>query len=161
MSPFTAISSDAIMINREDVHQLLASFSRHGFELEELHWPSVEHYFQAMKFAGTGLQDKIRQAGHPRDAQHLAKRNFWRVRRDWKKVQRVVMTRGTYIKCRTHPEVAEALLATGDKMLVENSTYDHFWGCGRDGRGNNYYGKMLMDVRDRLNKELASATHTD
>ncbi len=63
------------------------------------------------------------------------------------------MTRGTYIKCLTHPEVKEALLATGDKVIVENSLYDHFWGCGRDQRGHNYYGKMLMDVRKRLRKD--------
>lgn len=160
MSLFTAIPADAVMMNREDANELLASFSKHGFDLEELHWPSVEHYFHAMKFTGTELAEKIRLCGHPKEAQKLAKRHFWRVRRDWKKIQRVVMTRGTYIKCRTHQEVADALLATGDKMLVEQSLYDHFWGCGRDGRGDNYYGKMLMDVRDRLKQELSATSQT-
>ena len=60
------------------------------------------------------------------------------------------MTRGVYTKCRTHPEVAERLLSTGARKLVENNNYDYFWGCGRDRRGHNYYGKVLMDVRSKL-----------
>ena len=63
------------------------------------------------------------------------------------------MTRAVYIKCRTHSEVSQALLATGKETLVESSQYDYFWGCGRDGRGNNAFGKVLMAVRDKLTQE--------
>ena len=63
------------------------------------------------------------------------------------------MTRGFYIKCRTHPEVAKALLATDTRKIVESSMYDYYWGCGRDGRGHNTYGKVLMAVRDKLKTE--------
>ena len=66
------------------------------------------------------------------------------------------MTRGTYIKCRTHPEVAAALLATGDLLIIETSQYDYYWGCGRDLRGDNVYGKVLMNVRTQLRKEAAA-----
>ena len=31
--------------------------------------------------------------------------------------------------------------------------YDCYWGCGRDTRGLNTYGKVLMNVRARLRKE--------
>jgi len=65
----------------------------------------------------------------------------------------VIMTRALYTKCRTHPEVAERLLSTGEARLVENSQYDYFWGCGRDHRGHNTYGQVLMDVRSRLREE--------
>ena len=57
------------------------------------------------------------------------------------------MTRAVYIRARSHPELAQELLNTGDQTLVENSQYDYFWGCGRDRRGNNTYGKVLMNVR--------------
>ena len=158
MSLFEAIPTDAVFLSRDDVNHPLACWSRHGFDLEGCHWPSVEHYFHAMKFNNPQLREKIRQASHPREAAKVARRNFWKVRRDWKKIQVVIMTRGTYIKCRTHPGVAEALLATGDRMLVEESLYDHFWGCGRDQRGSNYYGKVLMDVRKKLRAEARQAT---
>lgn len=155
MSIFTKLPDDAFCLNRDDAHHPLAAFSKHSFELEGQGWLSVEHYFQAMKFSDTALQQRIRDASHPLLAQKIARRNFWKVRGDWKKIQRVIMTRATYTKCRTHPEVAEALLATGERMIVEQSLYDHYWGCGRDQRGYNYYGKMLMDVRQRLREEGA------
>ncbi len=63
------------------------------------------------------------------------------------------MTRAVYTKCRTHPNIARELLATGDETLVDNNQYDYFWGCGRDRRGNNAYGKALMNVRAKLREE--------
>ena len=52
--------------------------------------------------------------------------------------------------------LAEALLATGDNPIVENDQYDYYWGCGRDRRGDNTYGKVLMDVREKLRQEAGS-----
>lgn len=63
------------------------------------------------------------------------------------------MTRALYTKCKTHPDVAEQLLKTGSSKLVENSLYDYYWGCGRDRRGTNMYGQVLMNVRDKLLSE--------
>ena len=60
------------------------------------------------------------------------------------------MTRGVYMKTQVHEEVLAALLATGERQIVETSQYDYFWGCGRDTRGHNHYGRILMDIRARL-----------
>ena len=76
-----------------------------------------------------------------------------RIRKDWSKIRRVIMTRAIYTKCRTHPEVAQRLLETGEKTLVETTQFDYFWGCGRDRRGRNIYGAVLMDVRKKLRDE--------
>jgi hypothetical protein len=149
------VPEDAYLLSRTDALHPLAAFSRHAFELDGDTWPSVEHYFQAMKFRDRRIREAIRDAPHPRLAQKIARRRFWKIRRDWKKLRRVLMTRATYIKCLTHPEVRDELLATGELTIVENSLYDHYWGCGRDQRGNNYFGKMLMDVRNRLREEKA------
>jgi len=62
----------------------------------------------------------------------------------------VVMTRAIYTQCQMYPEFSEALLATGDKKIVDVSQYDYFWGLGRDLRGENQYGKMLMAVREKI-----------
>jgi ribA/ribD-fused uncharacterized protein len=144
-----------IYVCRTDALEPLASFSRHPFELDDSEWPSVEHYYQAMKFEDTDLRELIRTAAHPLEAQKLAKKNKRRVRSDWSKVKETFMTRGVYIKCRTYPEVRNALLRTGEKQLIENSQYDYYWGCGRDGRGRNAYGRILMEVRERLRHEAA------
>ena len=151
---FTPESEDNyIFVSRTDVNEMLSSYSRHGFELEGVHWPSVEHYFQGMKFEDPGEQENVRLAKHPRIARRLGRRRRVKIRSDWSKLRRVIMTRATYTKCRTHPEVAQRLLATGEKTLVETSQYDYFWGCGRDRRGSNVYGAVLMDVRKKLREE--------
>ncbi len=155
MDPVNDVAG-AIFLSRSDVNEPLSSFSRHGFHLDDADWPSVEHYFQAMKFEDPEYRERVRQSTHPKKARKLGRSRFQKLRRDWRKVRRVIMTRAVYIKCRTHPEVAERLLATGDARLVENNAYDYYWGCGRDRRGDNTYGQVLMDVRDKLREEAAA-----
>lgn len=140
--------------SRADVNESLGTYSPHGFFLDDKDWPSVEHYFQAMKCPDDErYQEKIRQARHPKLARRWGRSRWITIRKDWRAVKVVVMTRAVYIKCRTHPAIGEQLLATGSDRLVENSQYDYFWGCGRDRRGHNNYGQVLMNVRDKLRSE--------
>ena len=148
---------EPLYVSRSDQNSPLSSFSRHGFHLDDADWPTVEHYFQGMKFEDPKQRAAIRITASPEEARALAEKHERAVRKDWKKIQQTVMTRGVYIKCLTHPEVAKALLMTGSKKIVETSAYDYFWGCGRDGRGHNTYGQVLMAVRDKLREEGAEA----
>ena len=148
---------EELYLSRSDVNEPLSSYSRHGFHLDGHFWPSVEHYFQGMKFEDPADQDRVRLAQNPAKARRLGRSRFRTLRKNWSKLRRVIMTRAVYTKCRAHPEVAERLLSTGDAKLVESSQYDYFWGCGRDRRGHNTYGLVLMDVRDKLREELAEA----
>jgi ribA/ribD-fused uncharacterized protein len=152
---FEPDKTERVTLSRLDPTHPLAAYSRHGFELDGAEWPSVEHYYQAMKFEDAAYRETIRQADHPADATRLGKDKKHGRRREWDKVKETYMTRGTYIKCRTHPEVAQVLLATGDRPIMETSQYDYYWGCGRDTRGHNVYGKVLMKVREQLRKEAA------
>ncbi len=152
---FEPDNAERLTLSRLDANHPLAAYSKHGFELDGAEWPSVEHYYQAMKFGDEDYRETIRAAAHPADATKLGKSGKHGRRKDWDRVKETFMTRGVYIKCRTHPEVAEALLATGDRPIVETSQYDYYWGCGRDLRGNNVYGKVLVNVRERLRVEAA------
>lgn len=143
-----------LTLTRDDPGHALASYSKHAFELDGHEWPSVEHYYQAMKFGDADYAEQIRQAPFPADATKLGKSKKHDRRKDWDKVKVTYMTRGTYIKCRTHPDVAQILLDSGDIEIAEVSQYDYFWGSGRDMRGNNAFGKMLMGVRDKLREEM-------
>lgn len=158
MALTTDSEDDYVFLSRTDVNEILSSYSRHGFDLEGVHWPSVEHYFQGMKFEDEEERERVRAARHPKIARRLGRRRLVKIRKDWPKIRRVIMTRATYTKCRTHPEVAQRLLDTGDKTLVETSLYDYFWGCGRDRRGGNVYGQVLMDVRKKLREEMSAST---
>jgi ribA/ribD-fused uncharacterized protein len=150
---FSRSGPTPLYVSRSDPLNPLSSYSKHGFELDDAEWPSVEHYYQAAKFESAELRKSILEVDHPAKAEKLAKKNKKAMRKDWEQVRETYMTRGIYIKCRTHNEVAEALLATGDQNIVESSQYDYYWGCGRDGRGHNTFGKVLMAVRDKLQEE--------
>lgn len=148
---------DAYRLSMRDALHPLASFSRHEIELDDLCWPSVEHYVQGMQLAKAERRQEVAAAPHPEAAMQLARKlTRWRPgarRADWDRLKLVYMTRGTYTKARAYAPVREALLETGERAIVETSQYDYFWGCGRDTRGDNHFGRVLMDVRSQLRKE--------
>jgi len=111
---------------------------------------------QAMKYEEGPYRDKIRTAEHPRASKKLGEARWKRKRKNWKSEREVYMTRGMYTKCKTFPEVAEALLATGDQKILDTSNYDYFWGCGRDTFGHNRFGAVLTDIRAKLKEEAKS-----
>ena len=152
---FPPDDENAIYLSRANVVEDLGTFSKHSFQLEDKIWPSVEHYYQAMKFENDAQQEKVRLADNPKQARKLGRTRFKRIRKDWRKVKVVYMTRAVYTKCKTYPEIAEKLVATDGQKLVENSQYDYFWGCGRDRRGENHYGVVLMNVRKKLIEEAS------
>lgn len=153
---FAEKDQGTLYFSRSDDSQSLGAWSDHPFSLEDKVWPTVEHYFQAMKFADPQYQEKIRNAASPKLARKLGRSRFKKIRKDWPKVKVVYMTRALYTKCKTYPEIASALRDTGSQKLVENSLYDYYWGCGRDRRGENAYGQVLMNVRKKLCEEEAA-----
>lgn len=150
MSLFVSAKEDAHYLSMNDPDNCLSRLSGQGFELDGEYWPTVEHYYQAMKYSKSTDRDLVRKAETALQARKLGSRWFKKKRPDWKKIELTVMTRALYIKMRSHPGAAAELLATGDKMLVEDSQFDYFWGCGRDKRGANHYGQILMNVREKL-----------
>ena len=149
---FNVTPRNDVYVSRQDANDPLSTYAKFGFYLDDAEWPSSEHYYQAMKFEDEAIREQIRQAPHPKETSKLAKKHKKQIRKDWDKIKATVMKRGAYIKCRTHKDVADALLNTGDKNIVENSQFDYYWGCGRDGRGENMYGKILMDIREKLSE---------
>ncbi|MGJ8687322.1 MAG: NADAR family protein [Spongiibacteraceae bacterium] len=151
---FNSNGTSLLTLTRDDPKHPLASYSKHAFELDGFEWPSVEHYYQAMKFGDVEYRELIRSAAHPAEASKLGKSKKHQRRKDWKKSSVTFMTRGTYIKCRTHTDVAKILLDSDEMEIKDVSQYDYFWGSGRDLRGENAFGKMLMAIRNKLREEL-------
>lgn len=79
------------------------------------------------------------------DRAHTDKR-----RSDWQDVKVDIMTELVRAKADQNEDVKVCLIKTGNKHIVENSPWDTFWGCGKDGSGNNQMGKILMKIRDEI-----------
>ncbi|XOV90330.1 MAG: NADAR family protein [Pseudomonadota bacterium] len=166
---FPPADGDVIYVSRYDPDDLLSSCSAHTILLDEQVWPTAEHYFLGMQFTSPDVQARIRQADSAEIAARIATPSlldrlsgqFRRARRsDWEKLRTIYMTRALYTKCRSHSAVAARLMDTGTRRIVENSLYDYYWGCGRDHRGENVYGKILMDIREKLTElEKTPPTH--
>jgi ribA/ribD-fused uncharacterized protein len=133
-----------------DPYSELSNHSPHGFEMDGLYWPTIEHYYQAQKFAGSEYVETIRLAKTPMAAKRLGRTGDWPVRPDWETLKESVIFRATLAKFETHSDARAVLLATGDEELVETSPTDAYWGSGADGRGANRYGCILMEVRALL-----------
>ncbi len=144
----------------QDEYGCFSNFSRHpvimGRDDIMLTWPTSEHYFQAMKFEDTAIQDEIRMASSPGIAAKMGRDRSKPLRKDWEDIKDGVMVKVVLAKFSQYPELMSILLSTGDAILVEHTENDRYWGDGGDGTGKNMLGKILMAVREtsRLSKEM-------
>jgi N-glycosidase YbiA len=136
-----------------DAYGCFSNFSPHGVELKGAWWPTTEHYFQAQKFAGTPHEEAIRLAKTPKQAAEMGRDRKRPLRADWEQVKDDVMREAVLQKFRTHKDIRQLLLDTGDEELVENAPGDYYWGIGADGSGKNLLGNILMEVREELRRE--------
>ncbi|CAG8503561.1 364_t:CDS:2 [Cetraspora pellucida] len=134
---------------RASLGEISKSYKEH---YEEKTWHTSEHLFQAAKFMEyhPEIVEQIRKCRSPRDALNLARMNQHLVDPNWQEMNVEVMKWVVGKKFKQNRILAERLLSTGDKKLVEHTTIDKFWGDGGDGNGLNWLGRILMEVRDEL-----------
>ena len=122
-----------------------------------MHWPTVEHYFQAQKFvlpAGAEHRERIRSAASAKQAKALGRSRAYAIQPDWDVIREDVMRHALRRKFE-HRELRALLLSTGNRPLIEASPFDRYWGAGRDGTGRNRLGVLLMELRDALRQGAA------
>jgi DNA-directed RNA polymerase II subunit RPB2 len=114
-------------------------------------WPTVEHYYQAMKFPqDPAWQEAIRMARSPEKAKKMGLARDHPARGDWAVVRDRVMKSALLKKFSQNPIILATLQKTGTRLLVEASPGDDYWGIGKNKKGENKLGKMLMEVRTEL-----------
>ena len=143
-----------------EAYGCFSNFSPHGIELKGKWWSTTEHYFQAQKFVGTEHEEQIRLAKTPKQAAEMGRDRSRPLRADWEEAKDDVMREAVLQKFLTHDDIQRALLETGEAELVEQTTYDYYWGCGTDGTGKNMLGKILMEVRTEIRARLARGVDT-
>jgi hypothetical protein len=112
---------------------------------------TVEHGFQADKTVVPQERKAILNAGSPGKAKALGRKAS--LRSDWENVKIARMRYWLRLKFQ-RPEFHERLLATGTAKLIEGNTWeDRFWGvCG--GKGQNWLGKLLMEIRQEYSTSI-------
>ena len=140
----------AYRFSRLDVDHLLSTASPHPIFLEDLNWETAEHYYQIKIVESESVKKTISEARSARQAYRIGNRWYRRKIKGWRTLRRVLMTRALYTKVQMYPDVRNALLAIEEDKIVETSLYDHYWGIGRDQRGENMLGQIWMDIRDRV-----------
>ena len=130
-----------------------SNFSAHPIRLTGKVWPTSEHYFQAQKFAGHPDEEEVRLAKSPMIAARMGRSLARPLRPDWEAVKLDVMREAVRAKFAQHPDLTAILLGTGDAELVEHTAKDSYWGDGGDGSGQNWLGRILMQVREELRRQ--------
>ncbi|MEI5908510.1 NADAR domain-containing protein [Bacillus spongiae] len=138
----------------KDDYGSFSNFSHHGFELDGSFWPTSEHYFQAMKFIGTESEEEVRRSDSPMEAAKMGRDRSKPLREDWENVKDDVMRKAVLTKFTVHKDLQSLLLSTGDQDIIEKTSNDYYWGCGKDGSGKNMLGIILMEIREQLRKKV-------
>lgn len=121
-------------------------------------YPSVEHYFQAMKFPNNpDYQEQIVAAKTGAAAKKLGATQVIPLRADWEQVKEEIMKKALKAKYTQNEGLKKLLLSTGTAVLQEASPTDVYWGVGKSGKGKNRMGVLLMEVR----AEIAAETEAE
>lgn len=130
--------------------------------IEGKRYPTVEHYFQAMKFTGDpAWAEAIRVTPTPAKAKQLGQSREHPIRDDWDRVKETVMLEGLRAKFKQNRGLLDQLKATGSRPIVEANPGDSYWGEGRTGKGKNRMGKLLEQVREELREYVIPAEGPD
>jgi predicted NAD-dependent protein-ADP-ribosyltransferase YbiA (DUF1768 family) len=160
----------------KEAYYEFSNFSLFGFELDGIRWPTAEHYFQASKFTNLEYRAIISMANTPNKAFILGQQkkkggyaSLWTlnrsdgrllnelidqykdvtlIREDWQVYRLEVMRKILKAKFSQNPNLHKLLLSTKGRDLIENSPRDSFWGVGKNKQGENFLGKLLMELRD-------------
>ena len=148
------LSSESIKFyNRGEPYYEFTNFYPAAVIIDDQHWPSTEHYFQAQKFVGTPYLDVIRGLPTSREAFQLSRNptvSQWR-RSDWDRVKDDIMLKALRCKFTQHKDLRKLLWETGEREIIEHTTNDSYWADGGSPeKGLNKLGKLLMQVRDDI-----------
>jgi ribA/ribD-fused uncharacterized protein len=118
-------------------------------------WPSVEHYYQAMKFPSEPeYQEQIRQSPSAATAKKMGNSPTHSLRGDWEQIKDRVMKAALVEKFKQNPTLLSLLQKTDPKPIHYISKVDAYWGT----KGLNRLGALLEEVRRDLKDERPDLT---
>lgn len=129
---------------------LLSNFYIYPITWKDLVLPAAEYAYQSEKPTEWLERELILHATSPAHAKKLGGPRFCKSKRaDWDQVKNDIMLAVLDAKF-SAPGMAEMLRETEDEELIENNWWgDTYWGVC-NGVGENWLGKLLMQVREGL-----------
>lgn len=137
-------------------HGYMSNFSKHSFQTNGVTYKTSEHYYQSMKFTNPEERQLVIDAPSAREAADIGRRRDLELRSDWDDIKDSIMFDALMFKFEQNKLIRDQLISTGQDELIEDSPYDYYWGCGKDGTGKNMLGKLLMTVREYLSVDWES-----
>ena len=152
---------------------IFSNFYMCNFRLFDLDFKSSEHCYQYCKLKYIGQEEHAHDVLHcdtPRQAKNIAAKIPDHMLIQWHEQKLEIMYRILVAKAHGCDKFRQALISSGNKILVEGSM-DAFWGIGMPGFhaknthpeylcGNNHLGKILMDIRNSLQNDLVNELTT-
>lgn len=136
-------------------YYFLSNFYPAHVEYDGIAYKNNEAAFQAQKCARQEDKKQFANIDDPVIAKRLGAKVL--LRRDWESVKLSIMKDIVKAKFVQNPELARKLLETKDAYIEEGNTWsDRFWGTYL-GEGQNHLGKIIMEVRSELQKEMMKA----
>lgn len=142
----------------------LSNFSAFNVMWKRIRFDTSEHVYHYEKFmdtngaphlGGVKHQDFIMNSMSAHDAFKYAEAHKADRRPDWDSVRVDVMREILIAKASQHEYVRRKLMETENRLIVECSWRDDFWGWGPKRDGKNMLGILWMEIRDKqLFKEL-------
>jgi ribA/ribD-fused uncharacterized protein len=171
------MASEALnFYGEKEAYGEFSNFYPAPFTLNGIRYPTSEHYFQAQKFLGPNSSPRdheyarlIISQNTPNKTKVLAGQKIgggykWRtdlneiiraypdvqIRPDWEQVKDNIMRTAVFQKFLQNLTLLTKLLSTDNKILVEHTNRDNYWGDGGNGTGRNQLGRTLMETRSLL-----------
>jgi ribA/ribD-fused uncharacterized protein len=135
---------------------------RRPVEFEGIIYPTSEHAYQAGKARKPEVRDWLMAAPSPSLLAMAAHGLLpWDIAPGWSRDRQDRMYRVVSAKFRQHADLAEILIGTGGVEIIEAGTVDNEvnrrWGKV-GGKGTNWMGLILMEVRAELVAERTEVT---
>lgn len=137
--------------NKNEPYYEFTNFYKAKIVVDNITYLTSEHFYQCSKFSKSSKEwIEMHNATSAREVFKLAKKYKNIRRKDWNDIKDDIMEIALIAKFTQNEDLKKLLISTNDKILVEASPYDNYWGYGPDEKGKNMLGILLMKVRDIL-----------
>jgi len=127
-------------------------FSAHNVEYKGVLYQTAEHAYHSQRYTDQKILEEIANARSAYIAWQTSQKYKSQQISGFEEQKFKIMEDICRAKVQQHEDVKEALIESGEDVIVKNYP-DAIWGIGMDGSGRNEMGKIWMRLREELRKK--------